>query len=109
MTILYGVVLPGGGKVERCLKSITATFFSLLLASHTPASAQSMSLPGKFGVGATGAANYSIPIVAPPGTAGMVPSLALTYSSQAGNGLLGMGWSLEGLPSIGRCPRTDAA
>ena len=38
----------------------------------------------------------------------MVPSLSLTYNSQGGNGLLGMGWELEGLPSIGRCPRTIA-
>jgi hypothetical protein len=44
----------------------------------------------------------------PPGTAGMAPSLSIAYNSQARNGLLGMGWHLEGLPSIGRCPRTVA-
>ena len=67
-----------------------------------------MSLPGKMAVGQTGAASYSIPIALPPGTAGMAPSLSLDYSSQGGNGLLGVGWSLSGLPSIGRCPRTIA-
>jgi hypothetical protein len=72
------------------------------------AQAQSMALPGKMGVSETGAATYEVPITVPPGTAGMVPSLSLSYNSQSGNGLLGMGWQLEGLPSLGRCPRTIA-
>src|SRR5262245_62462565 len=72
------------------------------------ASGQTMTLPGKFDVGAGGGASYSIPIVVPPGTAGMTPGLALVYSSQGDNGLVGLGWSLSGLPSIGRCSTTLA-
>src|SRR5579883_2069856 len=72
------------------------------------ASAQLMTLPGKFDVAASGAATYTIAISTPPGTAGMVPSLSLEYNSQSGNGLLGVGWSLAGIVSLGRCPQTIA-
>ena len=51
-------------------------------------------LPASWDVTATGAFTYSIPIEVPQGRAGMQPSLSLTYSSGAGNGWLGEGWSL---------------
>ncbi len=53
-----------------------------------------------------GAAGYSIPIDTPPGIAGMAPQVSLNYSSQGGNGLMGMGWSIGGLSAISRCSRT---
>ncbi len=67
-----------------------------------------MLLPGQMDVSASGAFTYTVPIAVAPGTAGMVPSLSLEYSSQSGDGIVGLGWSLAGLPSIGRCPRTVA-
>ena len=51
-------------------------------------------LPGDFSVGNTGAAQYSIPIEIPEGTAGVQPQLTINYNSQSDNGLLGVGWSL---------------
>jgi len=64
--------------------------------------------PGSFQVTPGGAATYTIPIQVPPGIAGVEPSLAVSYSSQGGNGLLGMGWTLAGLSAVNRCPRTIA-
>lgn len=56
-----------------------------------------------FRVDESGAATYSIPLFAAPGTAGVVPQLALAYSSQAGDGPLGRGWAISGLSGISRC------
>ena len=55
---------------------------------------------GSHQVSLTGGATYSIPFALPPGLEGMTPSLGLAYSSQGGNGLLGMGWNLVELSSI---------
>ena len=42
----------------------------------------------------TGTANATVPIVIPPGRNGVQPELVLRYSSGAGNGAFGLGWSL---------------
>ena len=67
-----------------------------------------MITPGQFDVSSTGAFTYKIPIAVPPGTGGMAPSLSLEYSSRGGDGQVGLGWVLAGLPSITLCPRTYA-
>jgi len=59
--------------------------------------------PGSFNVTKNGALTYSLPLDLPPGIAGHKPSVALSYSSQAGYGLVGKGWGLSSYPIISRC------
>ena len=62
--------------------------------------------PVQFAVSESGAATLSIPIQVPRGIGGMEPQLSLNYSSGAGNGLLGLGWTLQGPSAITRCPQS---
>jgi RHS repeat-associated protein len=64
---------------------------------------------GAFGISPSGEAHYSIPLWTPPGIAGLGASLALTYSSGAGDGWYGIGWSLAGLSTIDRCEKNYGA
>lgn len=63
---------------------------------------------GQFKVTETGAATYSIPLSLPQGTAGVMPKVAISYNSQGGEGILGMGWNISGSSAITRCPKNIA-
>ncbi len=97
-------------------RSIRTSLFFLItsfgaygaLAAESNGTTFNGAMPGSFSVSPHGAATYSIPIEVPPGIGGMTPQLSLDYSSQSGNGLLGVGWSLGGLSTITRCPATLA-
>jgi RHS repeat-associated protein len=66
------------------------------------------SLKGSLSVGGDGSASYSIPIDIPKGTGGMEPKLGLGYSSNSGNGIVGVGWNVAGLQRITRGPSSAA-
>lgn len=57
---------------------------------------------GSGGVSPQGAATYSIPIAAAPGTAGVQPAVAITYGSRNANGVQDHGWNLDATTSIVR-------
>ncbi|OUS24651.1 hypothetical protein A9Q99_24095 [Gammaproteobacteria bacterium 45_16_T64] len=61
-------------------------------------------LAGKLSVLPNGATSYRVPLKLPPGINGMQPNLALSYNSRGGNGEFGVGFSLQGVSSITRCP-----
>lgn len=92
----------------------TITGASVTLSAHTtfvptaPTSAAAGRMRGSFAVSNAGAATYTIPLWTPPGVDTVQLDLALAYSSRAGNGVVGMGWSLAGLSAITRCNKTWA-
>jgi len=63
-------------------------------------------LKGDFSVSLGGSAQYNIPIAVPEGTSAMSPTIMLSYDSNSGPGSLGLGWSIVGLSSITRTPKT---
>ena len=65
-------------------------------------------LEGRSQIRANGEFSYDIPVPVPPGRAGLQPTLSLQYRSRGGDGLLGVGWRLAGIPEIRRCPSTIA-
>ncbi len=84
------------------------------LGALLPFSGASASLPtygttvpgasaGSFEAGADGSVRYSLPIAVPVGGAGMQPQLAFSYSSNSGNGIVGMGWEVTSPAVISRC------
>ena len=57
---------------------------------------------GAFSVSPMGGATYSIKIDVPSVNSGLVPSLAISYSSQSGNGIAGWGCNIAGISAISR-------
>lgn len=85
-------------------KTIFSSLVSSSLLMLRVASAETLvgELSGEFVVNNLGAASYTVPLAVSPGTAGMEPKLAVSYSSRGDNGLLGGGFSLSGLSTITR-------
>ena len=104
----FSGVLPFGGVVSRVSAAAVSLALVAFFVPDLSARAQMMAVPDSISVSETGGAIQSFPIAVPPGTAGMVPSLSLTYNSQGNNGIVGIGYMLNGLASIGRCPRIFA-
>lgn len=89
MTLALALVLtgaPGGG----------------LRVAAAAADEEAGSDKGRFSVTSSGSATYNIKIEIPPGIKGYEPSLSFGYNSTSQNGLLGVGWNLNGFSKITR-------
>lgn len=94
-----------------CKCCILSCVILLSVALPTPAQSpatQAGTIPGDFSVSANGDAQYKIPIEVPPGIHHAEPGLAFIYSSNRGNGRMGVGWDIEGLSAIYRCKAVPA-
>jgi RHS repeat-associated protein len=87
-------LLAGRNLFVRLFAAFTA-FTALLLVPLAATAQGSVNLY-------TGDSTYTVPIVTPPGTNGVGPSLSLNYNSSGGSDWLGNGWTLQGLGSIDR-------
>ncbi len=77
----------------------------LLLPQDISASILVGKTEGNFSVSPSGAATYTIPITIQNGLSDFAPQISLSYNSQAGNGITGLGWSISGLSAISIVPR----
>ena len=101
-------VVVGPGTVPKPPKPIVTAPGDVVSGTEQKAMDKVGTLAGEFRVAESGAATYRIALPLPAGTAGATPSLGLQYNSQRGNGLLGIGWTLDGLSAISRCRQTFA-
>ncbi|MCV9926616.1 FG-GAP-like repeat-containing protein [Flavobacterium sp. LS1R49] len=85
---------------------ITYSLFTIAQTTPTGSSTETGITDGQLTVSLTGAANYNIPIDVPPGINGVVPQISLSYSSQSGYGIAGLGWNISGISSITRIAAT---
>ncbi len=83
-------------KIARAIVLLFGCWISTVYAT--------VNTPGQFAVSESGAATFTVPIQVPRGIAGMEPSLSLSYTSGGANGLLGLGWVLNGVSAVTRCP-----
>ncbi|MDI1476385.1 FG-GAP-like repeat-containing protein [Polyangium sp. y55x31] len=98
------VEIDEGDVVDEAADAVTATASVTTTATTVPIG----STPGTFSVDSRGGASYTIPIVVPPGAAGVEPKLSIDYSSWGDSGPLGMHFALSGLGSVTRCAQTLA-
>lgn len=94
----------------RCRPAVVSAFtvLAIVVLSASAATAAVERTEGAASVSVRGAAQYAIPLKLPPGVNGLTPELALSYSHNTDNGLIGIGWAISGLSEIARCNKSIA-
>lgn len=90
------------------LKDNAVDYYDLNYGSSPTAGFSPGVTAGQFRVNEHGAATYAIGLNLPEGTAGVTPEISLGYSSQGGDGVMGIGWALSAGSAITRCSKTFA-
>jgi RHS repeat-associated protein len=110
LLVIAFLIAPLGALVSQVIaQTMGGNQPPRLLVAADPLSDAVSATAAEFRVDESGAATYSVPLYAVPGTAGVVPQLTLSYSSQNGDGPVGKGWAIGGLSSISRCRATREA
>ncbi|CAG5072957.1 hypothetical protein DYBT9623_04491 [Dyadobacter sp. CECT 9623] len=93
-------------------KHFTFVILLVVLASHNIIAQKKFPVKelglsqGKIKVSESGSLTYLVPIQVVPGSSGTQPSLNIAYNHQSGNGMMGIGWNIQGLSTISRIPRS---
>ncbi len=108
-----GCTCVTGGPPLRDDRPIACIPLHITRATVAPAASGALTvaageMPGRFSLSSTGEALFVVPLVTPPGRAGVQPELAITYGSSGGDGALGAGFSLRGASAITRCAKNLA-
>jgi Salmonella virulence plasmid 65kDa B protein len=82
----------------NCINAQSTTYSSLITEAAFSSKSINLSLPVGNLAGAAsvsgGFASYAVPIIVPPGTNGVAPSISVAYNSSGGDGQLGKGWEV---------------
>ena len=116
--VIYAV---GTGEVPAIAKQIvrTQTVTNENVTGRTPIDASAGNsyslastgeyvgaIDGSFAVSSSGKPSYRIPLNLLPSVQDIAPDLALEYTGNSGNSILGIGWHIDGLSKIERCGTT---
>jgi RHS repeat-associated protein len=96
-------ILRSVSAVVLCLLCVRGQAQTTTLPAISPLTTTPIgTIMGSGSVSLSGAATYGVSIAMPPGTNGMIPSVGLSYTSQGGNGIMGIGWGVAAVSSISR-------
>ncbi|WP_197018925.1 FG-GAP-like repeat-containing protein [Xylanibacter brevis] len=109
MKIIVAAIMSFCGYISSIASNDSTLFLPVQARNLAPVIDRSLpvgTIEGVAEVSLSGAATYQIPIAIPQGEYSYAPNLQIVYNSQAGEGLLGLGWNLAGTSVISRCGKS---